>query len=89
MIPLSIQFNADQFNAYLDGIQARLDSGPRDASVTIRGTDVVVIPAVDGLDIDRAAVQTALLDQIGGLSPVAVTSSRQQQSAAITAARAA
>lgn len=84
MIPLSIQFNADQFNAYLDGIQARLGSGPRDASVAIDGTDVVVTPAVDGWGIDRAAVQTALLDQIGGLSPVAVTSSRLRQSAAIT-----
>ncbi|MGI8482711.1 MAG: peptidoglycan binding domain-containing protein [Thermomicrobiales bacterium] len=84
MIPLSIQFNADQFNAYLDGIQAKLGSGPRDASVTIDGTDVVITPAVDGWDIDRAAVQTALLGQISGLSPVTLTSSRQRQSAAIT-----
>ena len=84
VIPLSIQFDADRFDAYLDEVQTKMGSGPRDATVAIKGIDVVVTSAEDGWTIDRTALKSALLDQINGLQPVTVTSSRQPHSAAIT-----
>lgn len=84
VFPLSIQFDADQFHAYLDRIEAKHGTKPLDATVTIDGTDVLVTPSQDGLVIDRTTVQTEVLDQITMLQPVTVTVPLQRQAAAIT-----
>lgn len=83
-IPVSIQFDVDQFNAYFDRIETELGSGPRDAGVTVDGLDVMIAPARDGWAIDRTAVQALVLDQITMLQPVTVTVPLQWQAAAVT-----
>ncbi|MDQ3539561.1 MAG: peptidoglycan binding domain-containing protein, partial [Chloroflexota bacterium] len=82
MIPMSIRFDADRFDAYLDQIEAELGRGPVNATVTIDSTDVVVTPAQDGWTIDRTALQTMMRDQINLGQPVSVTVPLQKQSAA-------
>lgn len=89
MIPMSIRFDADRFDAYLDQIEAELGPGPVNATVTIDDTDVVVTPAQDGWTIDRTAVQTMMRDQINLGQPVSVTVPLQKQSAAISTEHAA
>ncbi|HEV2067520.1 MAG TPA: VanW family protein [Thermomicrobiales bacterium] len=84
MLPLSIQFNAVQFNAYLNQIEAELGFGSRDAAVTINGLDVMVTPAQEGWVIDRTAVQVIVRNQVDALQPVTVSVPLQKQAAAIS-----
>ena len=84
MIPVSIRFNAEHFDAYLDRIETGTRSEPRDAAVTIEGMDVVVTPAQDGWTVDRTAVAAMVRDQINLGQPISVTVPLQRHPAAIT-----
>ena len=83
-VPLSVRFDADQFNAYLDQIEGEQGTRPLDAAVTIDGTDVLITHAQDGWTIDRNALQTMVLDQIATLQPLTVSVPVQSQAAAVT-----
>lgn len=88
MIPGSLRFDAERFDAYLDRIEDELDRRPVDASVTIDGVNVEITPARAGSVIDRVAVRMTLLVQIVDRDPVVVELPLRPQSAAVSTKRA-
>ncbi len=88
MIPGSLRFDAERFDAYLDHVEDELGRRPVDASVTIDGVDVEIAPARAGWVIDRVAVKMTLLVQIIDRDPVVVELPLRPQPAAVTTERA-
>ncbi|MEA2583569.1 MAG: hypothetical protein QOF33_1654 [Thermomicrobiales bacterium] len=55
--PLVVRFDQAVLNAWLDGVDEELGLPPHDASLTIEGAKVTVVPEVDGTIADRTQVQ--------------------------------
>jgi vancomycin resistance protein YoaR len=62
---VSVDVNVAQ--AYLDALSAELNVAPRDASITLEGSDVVVTPAQAGRVLNGAATFDALYSAAGKL----------------------
>ena len=83
-VPLLSRFNQAQFHAYLDQIETDLGIEPRNASITITGTEVVVTPAEDRLVIDRIALETMVLAQTDVPQPLSIAIPLRSQTFATT-----
>lgn len=69
--PLVVRFDQKVLSAWLDGVDAQLGLPPHDASLTINGTKVAVVPEVDGTITDRAQIQQLVYGAAQSLRPVA------------------
>ncbi len=70
-VPLYVQVDDQALAAYLDGLQIQLGTPPRDASIAIKGNQIVVTPGTDGTKLDRDALRQQLLDSVAHLKPAA------------------
>ncbi len=66
-VPLYVQVDDQALTAYLDGLQAQLGTPQRDASVAVKGNQIVVTPGTDGTKLDRDALKQQLLDSTAHL----------------------
>lgn len=64
--PTSVLTGALQYE--LDRIAARIDQPPRNASLAVRGTRVVLVPARPGRVLDRTAAASLLVHQLAALN---------------------
>lgn len=66
-VPLYVQVDNPTLDAYLDGLQAQLGTPPRDATIGVKGNQVVVTPGADGTKLDRDLLRQQLLDNTAHL----------------------
>ena len=52
-LAIPIALDHEQLNRWLDEIDRGLGTPPRDASVEIQGSNIVIVPEVDGVVVDR------------------------------------
>jgi len=71
-VPLYLQVDDQTLSTYLDGLQAQLGTPQRDASVAVRGNQIVVTPGTDGTKLDREALKQQVLDSTANLTPVSL-----------------
>jgi vancomycin resistance protein YoaR len=67
--PLVIRFDQNVLNSWLDGVDAELGLPPHDASLTIDGTKVTIVPEVEGTITDRAQIQQLVYGAAHSLQP--------------------
>jgi vancomycin resistance protein YoaR len=72
-VPLYVQLDDQALAMYLDGLQAQLGTPERDASVAVKGNQIVVTPGTDGTKLDRDALKQQLLDSTAHLTPAVFT----------------
>ncbi|MDQ6603747.1 MAG: VanW family protein [Chloroflexota bacterium] len=68
-VPLYVQVDDQALTTYLDGLQTQLGTPQRDASVAVKGNQIVVTPGTDGTKLDRDALRQQLLDSTAHLKP--------------------
>ncbi len=68
-VPLYVQVDDQALTTYLDGLQTQLGTPQRDASVAVKGNQIVVTPGTDGTKLDRDALKQQLLDSAAHLKP--------------------
>lgn len=69
-VPLVAKFDQAVLNTWLDGVDAELGLPPHDASLTIDGTTVSIVPEVDGTIVDREAAARLVVFAARSLQPV-------------------
>jgi vancomycin resistance protein YoaR len=67
-MPISLDYQ--QLDRWFDEIDRGLGSPPRNASVEIQGSDVVVVPEVDGVVMDRDQARAEIESQLLNLTPI-------------------
>lgn len=72
-VPLYVQVDDAALNTYLNGLQTQLGTPPRDATVAVKGNEVVVTPGADGTKLDRDVLRQQLLDSTAHLKGAAFT----------------
>lgn len=72
-VPLYVQVDDQVLNSYLDGLQTQLGTPPKDASVSVKGKEIVVSPGTDGVKLDRDVLRQQLLDTTAHLRPTSLT----------------
>ena len=68
-VPLYVQVDDQTLTAYLDSVQAQFGTPERDASVAVKGNQIVVTPGTDGTKLNRDALKQQLLDSTAHLKP--------------------
>jgi vancomycin resistance protein YoaR len=72
-VPLYVQVDDQTLGTYLDGLQAQLGTPEHDASVAVKGNQIIVTPGTDGIKLDRDALKQQLLDSTAHLTPTTFT----------------
>jgi vancomycin resistance protein YoaR len=67
-MPISLDYQ--QLDRWLDEIDRDLGTPPRNASVEIQGTNVVIAPEVDGVVVDRDRARAEVESQLLDLTPI-------------------
>ena len=67
-MPISLDYK--QLDRWFDEIDLGLGSPPRNASVEIQGTNVVIVPEVDGVVVDRDRARAEVESQLLNLTPI-------------------
>ena len=67
-MPLSLDYQ--QLDRWFDEIDRGLGTPPRNASVEIQGTNVVILPEVDGVVVDRDRARAEVESQLLNLTPI-------------------
>src|SRR5215211_4443486 len=67
-IPISLDFK--QLDRWFDEIDRGLGTPPRNASVQIQGSTVVIVPEVDGVVVDRDRARDEVESQLLTLTPI-------------------
>jgi vancomycin resistance protein YoaR len=67
--PLIVRYDQKVLNAWLDQVDKELGLPPHDASLTIDGTKVAIVPEVDGTITDRAQIQQIVYTAAQSLRP--------------------
>src|SRR5215216_625520 len=67
-MPISLDFQ--QLDRWFDEIDQGLGTPPRNASVEIQGSTVVIVPEVDGVVVDRDRARAEVESQLLNLSPI-------------------
>lgn len=71
-VPLYLQVDDQTLATYLDGLQTQLGTPQHDASVAVKGNQIVVTPGTDGTKLNRDALKQQVLDSTAHLKPVAL-----------------
>jgi vancomycin resistance protein YoaR len=66
-VPLYVRVDYQALNSYLDDLQTQLGTPPHDATVGIKGDQVIVTPGADGTKLDRDLLRQQLLDSTAHL----------------------
>lgn len=85
-LPLPVRFDQAALARWFDGIDRELGLPPREASLDIDGTSVVVVPELDGTVVDRDRARAAVLAGLRELRPHAGPLPTVSQAARIRAA---
>src|SRR5215207_5171904 len=67
-MPISLDYQ--QLDRWFDEIDSGLGTPPRNASVEIQGTNVVILPEVDGVVVDRDRARSEVESQLLNLAPI-------------------
>ena len=71
-VPLTVRVDGSALEAYLDQLQSSLGTPPTNATVTIKGGNVVVTPGIDGVRLDRELVSRRVVEEIAPLHTAAL-----------------
>src|SRR5215207_244957 len=69
-LPMPISLDFQQLDRWFDEIDHSLGTPPRNASVEIQGSTVVIVPEVDGVVVDRDQARTEVESQLLNLTPI-------------------
>src|SRR5215210_1203653 len=69
-LPMPISLDFQQLDRWFDEIDSGLGTPPRNASVEIQGSTVVIVPEVDGVVVDRDRARTEVESQLLNLTPI-------------------
>ncbi|HEX2280403.1 MAG TPA: peptidoglycan binding domain-containing protein, partial [Thermomicrobiales bacterium] len=69
-MPISLDFQ--QLDRWFDEIDRGLGTPPRNASVEIQGSEVVIVPEVDGVVVDRDQARVEVESRLVNLRPIEV-----------------
>src|SRR5215207_3487148 len=67
-MPISLDYQ--QLDHWFDDIDRGLGTPPRNASVEIQGAEVVILPEVDGVVVDRDRARSEVESQLLNLAPI-------------------
>ena len=67
-MPISLDYQ--KLDRWFDEIDRGLGTPPRNASVEIQGTNVVIVPEVDGVAVDRDQARAEVESQLLNLTPI-------------------
>ena len=67
-MPISLDYQ--QLDRWFDEIDRGLGTPPRNASVEIQGVNVVIVPEVDGVVVDRDRARAEVESQLLNLTPI-------------------
>ena len=67
-MPISLDYQ--QLDRWFDEIDRGLGTPPRNASVEIQGSNVVIVPEVDGVAVDRDRARAEVESQLLNLAPI-------------------
>jgi len=70
--PLFVTFDRARLDLYFDGLDREIGPPPKNATISVQGSAVSIVPEVDGLLVDRAATEAAIRQAITSLSPVSM-----------------
>lgn len=84
IVPFVVSFDPAPFDAWIDGILDELGGDATDAAVRLDGTRVTVVPAVQGVSIDRSLLEASFHQQLATLQPVALQADVRQGDPLIT-----
>lgn len=68
-LSLPVALDYQKLNRWFDAIDAQLGTPPRNASIEIQGSNVVVVPEVDGTVVDRAKAEAEIAASLERLAP--------------------
>ncbi len=69
-LPMPISLDFQQLDRWFDEIDSGLGTPPRNASVEIQGSTVVIVPEVDGVVVDRDRARGEVESQLLNLTPI-------------------
>ena len=69
-LAMPIALDHEQLNRWFDEIDRGLGTPPRDAAVEIEGSNVVIVPEVDGKVVDRDLARAEVESQLMNLRPI-------------------
>src|SRR5215213_5322782 len=69
-LPMPISLDFQQLDRWFDEIDHGLGTPPRNASVEIQGPNVVIVPEVDGVVVDRDRARAEVESQLLNLTPI-------------------
>src|SRR5215211_2453007 len=69
-LPMPISLDFQQLDRWFDEIDHGLGTPPRNASVEIQGSTVVIVPEVDGVAVDRDRARAEVESQLLNLTPI-------------------
>ncbi|MBW3632733.1 MAG: VanW family protein [Chloroflexi bacterium] len=69
-LAMPIALDHEQLNRWFDEIDRGLGTPPRDAAVEIQGSNVVIVPEVDGEVVDRDLARAEVESQLLNLRPI-------------------
>jgi vancomycin resistance protein YoaR len=69
-LPMPISLDFQQLDRWFDEIDSGLGTPPRNASVEIQGSTVVIVPEVDGVVVDRDRARAEVESQLLNLTPI-------------------
>lgn len=69
-VPLYATLDQSQLNAWFDATDRQIGLVPHDAYLSIQGTEVSVVPEVEGTVVDRAAATQQIMSAVTSLTPV-------------------
>jgi vancomycin resistance protein YoaR len=69
-VAIPITLDHQRLDRWFDEIDAALGTPPRNASVEIQGSNVVILPEIDGIVVDRKLARAAISAQLEDLAPI-------------------
>lgn len=67
-LSLPMELDVSRLNTWFDEIDAGLGAPPHDAMLEVQGSNVVIVPEVDGIVVDRAKAQSVIISNLQNLS---------------------
>jgi vancomycin resistance protein YoaR len=69
-LPMPMTLDFQQLDRWFDEIDTALGTPPRNASFEIQGTNVAILPEVDGTVVDRARARSLIADRLQDLGAI-------------------
>jgi vancomycin resistance protein YoaR len=69
-LPMPIALDYQKLDLWFDQIDRELGTPPHDATIEIQGSNVVIVPEVDGIVVDRDKARAEIANRLVNLEPV-------------------